>query len=124
MPLLLVVDDEPAVLTFLANALRIRGYDHVLAEDGERDLALFLKLRDVTSLVITDASMPRMIGPRMVEEIRKLDSAVPIMFITGFSPGFVIPPEMMQACASLKKPFTTAAFFRLVEHCLKGGTIG
>ena len=123
MPLLLVVDDEPAVRTFLANALRTRGYDHVLAEDGERGLALFLKFRDEISLVITDVAMPLMSGPRMVEEIRKLDSAVPIMFITGYSPGFVIPPEM-QTCASLKKPFTTAAFFGLVEHCLKGGTIG
>ena len=104
--------------------LRARGYHHVLAEDGERGFALFLKFRDEISLVVTDVSMPRMSGPRMVEEIRKLDSAVPIMFITGFSPGFVIPPEMMQACASLKKPFTTAAFFRLVEHCPKGGTIG
>jgi DNA-binding response OmpR family regulator len=119
----LVVDDEPVVLRYLASALQTRGYANVLAEDGEAGLALFLKFRDEIGLVITDVAMPRMSGPDMVREIRKLGSAVPIMFITGYSPGFVIPPEF-QACASLKKPFTTVAFFDVVDHCLKGGKLG
>ena len=117
VPLVLVVDDEGVVLTYLANALRIRGYNYVLAEDGESGLVMFREFRDEIRLVVTDVAMPRMSGPDMVREIRKLDSAVPIMFITGFSPGFVIPLEF-QACAALKKPFTVTVFLDLVEHCL------
>ena len=119
MPLLLVVDDEPVVLKFLGNALGGRGYDYLLAENGERGLALFLKFRSDISLVVSDVSMPRLNGPDMVREIRKLDTTVPIMFMTGYNPGLVIPIEM-QTCASLSKPFTIAAFLGLVEHCLKG----
>jgi CheY-like chemotaxis protein len=66
VPLVLVVDDEPIVLRYLASALQTRGYDNVLAEDGVDGLALFLKFRDEISLVITDVAMPRMSGPDMV----------------------------------------------------------
>jgi CheY-like chemotaxis protein len=117
-PLILVVDDEAVVLTYVSNALRFRNFDVLLAEDGERGLALFLTHQKDISLVLTDVSMPRMAGPEMAAEIRKLDEKVPLIFMTGFSPSRVVP-EGFNACPMLHKPFTPLQLYEAIDECLE-----
>jgi two-component system cell cycle sensor histidine kinase/response regulator CckA len=116
-PLLLVVDDEEVVLTYISNALRTRQCDFILAEDGERGLELFRANKNEIDLVLTDVAMPRMSGPEMVGEIRRADSDVKLIFMTGFSPSQVIPQEF-GAYPWLRKPFAAQELFEAIDHCL------
>jgi hypothetical protein len=59
---ILVVDDEPDVVTYLAAVLRDHGYETLEAYDGEE--ALGKVLRDKPDLVTLDITMPEITGVR------------------------------------------------------------
>ena len=118
-PLILVVDDEPVVLAYIANSFRDGGYDFLLAEDGERGLALFVTNPGKIALVLSDVSMPRSSGPQMVREIRKSDENARVLFMTGFDPEQILPREF-RAYPTLRKPFTPAQLYEAIEACVGG----
>ena len=90
---ILVVDDEASVLSFLNNALTIKGYRVILAGDGKAGLEEFERQRDAIDLIIADIAMPEMDGGEMAARIRAIRTDVKLMFITGYSPSRVIPDE-------------------------------
>jgi two-component system KDP operon response regulator KdpE len=68
-PLLLVVDDDPAIRRTLAEALVAEGYRTLTAADGVEALAAFE--RSAPDLVITDLAMPRTDGFGLIAEVRR-----------------------------------------------------
>ena len=99
---ILVVDDEPDVVTYLAAVLRDHGYDALEAYNGEE--ALEKVLRDKPDLVTLDITMPEMSGVKAYR-VMKEDAAlkgIPVIIVTGISHDFkqfiskrsqVPPPE-------------------------------
>jgi two-component system, cell cycle sensor histidine kinase and response regulator CckA len=80
----LVIDDEPFILEYVSKVLQEDGYGTFVAEDGGRGLAFFEEHRAEIDLVLTDIVMPDSIdGLELAEKIRRIDSSVPILFITG-----------------------------------------
>ena len=67
----------------LSDTLRSHGYEVTLAEDGIAGIELFTAQH--ADLVIADIMMPRMDGLSMVEEIRKIDSRVEVLFLSARS---------------------------------------
>src|SRR5919204_6952857 len=64
----LVVDDDPAVLSGLRRALALEGYDVLVAPDGETALAL---VRDqAPDLVVLDVLLPGLDGLSVCERLR------------------------------------------------------
>jgi two-component system KDP operon response regulator KdpE len=68
-PLLLVIDDDPAIRETLARELALAGYETLTAADGEEGKELFA--RHVPDLVITDLAMPRADGMTVVAAVRR-----------------------------------------------------
>jgi two-component system KDP operon response regulator KdpE len=68
-PLLLVIDDDPAIRETLARELALAGYETLTAADGEEGKDLFA--RHVPDLVITDLAMPRADGMAVVAAVRR-----------------------------------------------------
>jgi CheY-like chemotaxis protein len=89
-----------------------------LAEDGERGLGLFIANQEEIDLILTDVSMPRMSGPEMARQIRRIDSEVKLIFMTGYSPSQIVPVEF-EGCPTLRKPFTPIQLFHSLDECLK-----
>jgi len=81
-PLVLVVEDEPAVRAVLAEALARDGFELVEASDGLS--ALDAVARSHPDLVILDLGLPRMSGLDVLREIRA-DGDVPVIVVTGQS---------------------------------------
>lgn len=78
---LLLVEDDVNLGFVLNDFLNLSGYDTVLAKDGEE---AFLKFRDGNyDLCILDVMLPIKDGFTLAEEIRKQDSAIPIIFLTA-----------------------------------------
>jgi DNA-binding response OmpR family regulator len=78
-PLILVVDDDPAIVKLISHNLEIAGYRVLTAGDGERAMR---EIRDhKPSLVLLDVLLPGLDGFGVCEEIREF-SDVPIMMIT------------------------------------------
>lgn len=78
---ILIVEDEATLGRVLSDTLRSQGYDVTLAEDGIAGIEQFTAQH--ADLVIADIMMPRKDGLSMVEQIRKLDSRVEILFLSA-----------------------------------------
>jgi DNA-binding response OmpR family regulator len=59
------------------------GYRTIQARDGAEALSLFQEHRGEIDAVLLDISMPKMDGIRCFEEIRRIDSGVPVLFLTA-----------------------------------------
>ena len=80
---ILIVEDEATLGRVLSDTLRSHGYEVTLADDGIAGIELFTAQH--ADLVIADIMMPRMDGLSMVEEIRKIDSRVEVLFLSARS---------------------------------------
>ncbi len=89
---ILVVDDDPGVLEFLAAALNDEGYRTRRAEDGLAALEEVRRARP--DLVVSDIVMPRLDGAGLARRLFMLPDPVPIVLISAVpnaSPGEEVP---------------------------------
>lgn len=84
--LVLVIDDEPAIRQLAGQMLRRMGHDSVSAGDGEAGLETFKEEGRRIRLVLLDLAMPRMDGPTTLGELRRLQPAIPVILMSGYSP--------------------------------------
>ena len=82
-PKILIVDDIPANLTLLSNALEPEGYQILAAPSGK--VALNIAHRVLPDLIILDVLMPGMDGFETCRRLKKEEStrAIPVIFITA-----------------------------------------
>ena len=82
---ILLVEDEEAVRSFAARALRMRGY-HVLEAGGGEEALEIVKAGDTKiDLIITDVVMPNMDGPTMVRHVKVLKPDLAVIFMSGYA---------------------------------------
>jgi len=82
---ILLVEDEEAVRSFAARALRMRGYNVLEAGGGEEALEIVGAGQAKIDLVITDVVMPNMDGPTMVRSIKASHPDLPVIFMSGYA---------------------------------------
>jgi DNA-binding NtrC family response regulator len=80
---ILIVDDEPDMLESCSRILSRQGYACVTAGDGRAALALLE--REHPDLLLTDFKMPEMDGLELLRRAHELDSALPVILLTGFA---------------------------------------
>lgn len=80
---ILIVEDEASLGRILCDTLRAAGYSTTLATDGVAGLDAFDSHRP--DLVIADIMMPRLDGLSMVEQMRRRDSSVEVLFLSARS---------------------------------------
>ena len=80
---ILVVEDEAVLIRILGDALRGAGYEVYTAVNGVEGLAEFQRVHP--DLVVADVMMPDMDGMTMVREIRKVDRASEVLFLSARS---------------------------------------
>ncbi|MEK6699538.1 MAG: response regulator [Nitrospirota bacterium] len=78
---ILAVDDDEFSLRLLEKFLAPAGYAVTKAHDGAEALDLLSQER--FDLLITDISMPRMSGLRLLEEVEKRHGAIPTIVVTA-----------------------------------------
>jgi two-component system response regulator MprA len=81
MAQVLVVDDEPALVTALERALRLDGHDVAVATDGQR--ALDRLAGSTPDLVVLDVMMPRVDGLEVCRRLRAAGDRVPVLMLTA-----------------------------------------
>ncbi len=82
MNTILLVDDEPAILTVLELLLNKFGY--IVIPKSNAESALFLIREGVNvDLIITDYRMPGMNGLEFIRVLRRILPSVPVLMLTG-----------------------------------------
>jgi two-component system KDP operon response regulator KdpE len=79
-PLVLVVDDDPALLKLMGHSLGLAGYQIITASEGKTALQLIVDSKP--ALVFLDIMMPGMDGFQVCERVRQF-SQVPIIMLTA-----------------------------------------
>lgn len=80
---ILIVDDEPLILNFLAKYLSYQNYHVITALNGQLALE---KLNDHTiDLIITDLVMPNMTGIELSQTVKERFPDIPIIINSGYS---------------------------------------
>ena len=77
----LVVDDDPPILTMVAELLTEEGYDVRAVYDGLAALAEIE--RDQPDVVVSDVTMPRLDGIELVRELRRHGHGVPVVLMSA-----------------------------------------
>src|SRR5512143_2740442 len=82
-PRILVVDDDAWIRRMVTTVLEKRGYEVVVARDGEDGLAK--AQASPPDLIITDVMMPRLDGWALVKQLRSRPelALVPVVFLTA-----------------------------------------
>lgn len=114
----LVVDDEPAVLSVVARCLEQEGFHVRQARDGGEALTA-IDGHGPPDLVVTDLMMPGIGGTALARRLKEQWPALPILFMSGFSAeelqrrGAISP-----RCDLIQKPFTPDELMAAVGRAL------
>jgi signal transduction histidine kinase/CheY-like chemotaxis protein len=115
--LVLVIDDEALVRRAVTRVLESAGFDVVSAPDGPAGLAELQRLRGHVDVVLIDQSMPGMRGDETVAEVRRVEPAMPVVFLTGAAG----VPNLDRSCAVLHKPVMPRDLVIAVQRAISKG---
>ncbi|MGA2244481.1 MAG: sigma-54 dependent transcriptional regulator [Verrucomicrobiota bacterium] len=82
-PRILVVDDDPGQRSLLESFLRSQNFDVVVADSGERALALLPGGN--FAMLISDVRMPGLSGLETLRRVRLPFPALPVLLVTAFA---------------------------------------
>ncbi len=86
------------------------------ADNGLEGLELYKKEKENIDLIITDILMPKMNGMEMVDEIRKIDLDVPVIYSTAFSDNKYLKRTIEQCVISyITKPIDIEVMLNSIE---------
>jgi CheY-like chemotaxis protein len=114
----LLVDDEVEFVSTLAERLRIRGIEAVIANSGVEALeSIAATLPDV---VVLDVMMPGMGGIEVLREIKKDHPNIPVILLTGIgSTGEATEGMRQGAFDYLMKPLQLPKLLEKLEAAAK-----
>src|SRR5208337_1262919 len=78
---ILIIEDEVAMRTALADLLSVEGYRVLSAADGESGHRRALD--EKPDLILLDIMMPRLDGYALCAELRRLANPVPVLMLTA-----------------------------------------
>ena len=118
---ILLVEDEEAVRSFAARALKLRGYSVLEAAGGEEALEIVQNAKAPIHLLITDVVMPNMDGPTLVRAVKRIRPEMAVIFMSGYAEeAFRRNDEKAEDLHFLPKPFGLKQLAAKVKDVLAG----
>jgi two-component system response regulator AtoC len=118
---ILVVDDTEGIRSYLKSLLCGRGYDVVLASDGESALALLEQGLQPAAAVL-DVMMPGIDGLEVLRRARRLQPALPFVMLSVVGKASTIVEAMSLGAADfLSKPFEESELESALERLFEVG---
>jgi PAS domain S-box-containing protein len=111
--LILIVDDDPVIQRTHQALLEGYSYKTLVANDGIEAVALYGKHKNDINIVLMDVMMPNMDGMTTIRILKKMNSKVKIVALSGLSSN---KEAVLAAGASvfLAKPFTVDDLLRSI----------
>ena len=104
--MILVVDDDKFICEVAAQILGSFGFNALTAKDGVEGVAAFREHVGELVAVLLDLTMPNMDGFEAHAEMHRMNPAVPVILMSGFSQKLEnLPPEAIHPAGVLAKPF-------------------
>lgn len=112
----LIVEDNPVVGKFAANALREFGYDSILVVDADHALSELGADCGRFHVVFSDVVMPGMGGIEFAEQIRREYPDIPVILTGGYS--HVLAQDGTHDFELLRKPYSIEQLSHVLRKAL------
>ena len=122
MSTILVVDDEPTVLSLCKRMLQVGGYEVLQASGGEAALRLAADAQNSIDLALLDVIMPVMNGIELAARLRAATPELPIVLMSGYSLREIDRIVGKHPYRIIWKPFKTESLLRMIENALEKST--
>src|SRR5215470_4640942 len=114
---ILVIDDEAAIRDSLRMTLEYEGYEFLGAATGQEGLAL--AEREAPDLVLLDVKMPGMDGIEVLERLRHMNEALPVVVISGHGTiSTAVEATKKGAFDFIEKPFASERVLVVLRNAL------
>ncbi len=116
---ILLVEDDPVVLTMTTRVLKRQGYTVLSHERAGEALACVEQHADHIRLLITDVIMPEMNGNTLAQKMQQQFPDLPVLFMSGYTDDIIthykVPGDTMHF---IGKPFTPRELAERVRSIL------
>ena len=122
-PVILIADDEPNILKFLAYNVKALGYDTVEVQDGTACIKK-IKSNEITGLLL-DINMPKRTGMEVLAFVRENRPSIPVIMVTAaYEIDTAVTAIKMGAFEYLTKPVDLDRLATTLKGALRqvGGT--
>src|SRR5260370_31982672 len=105
-PGILIVDDEPSVLSFLQRGLSLNGFSIWVAGDGKDAVEIYKTHGKSIAVVLMDVRMPGLDSPPALAALRSINPDVRCCFMSGGSGEYSIDDLLAGGAIEVfRKPF-------------------
>ena len=117
MPSVLIVDDEPRILTLLSSLLKSNGMESVSARDGTH--ALKVLVDHTFDCIVSDIRMAPMDGMELFRNVRTSHPEIPFVLLTAYGTvETAIEAMRLGAFDYLTKPFKIDDFLTVIQRAI------
>ena len=116
--MILLVDDEPSVLSIVALILSQEGFQVITANGAAEALKLADGAAREAGLLLTDVSMPVMDGAALAQLLVQKNPALRVLFMTGYAAPEIFEDGIPHAAGVIRKPFGARDLAERVQTAL------
>ena len=113
----LIADDEPAILRLASTALSRHGYDVLSAADGASALRVCEQRDGPIHLALLDIMMPYLTGPELYSCLKRFHPQIEVLFMSGYRPE-QIDAAIVTSTNFIAKPLRPIALVERVNEIL------
>jgi CheY-like chemotaxis protein len=114
---ILIVDDDPMLLSLLTDTLESIGYETLSVNSGEEAIETVSTVE--IDVVVADINLPGMDGIETMRSVKNISPCLPVILITGVNmKGIVTRAYSAGADGFLDKPFRIAVIEEMIQRLL------
>ncbi len=116
---ILLIEDEELLRGLVNEMLKLKGYNVLIAEDGEDAVRQYQQHQEEIQLVVSDFGLPKLNGFQVFKKIKAINPAVKVIIASGY-----VEPErkseMLDAGVQeiIRKPFSVDKLLRCIRSVL------
>lgn len=112
---ILVIDDDPNIVSYLTDLFQDNGYETCSAMDGSEAMDVLKK--ESPDLITLDLDMPEEWGPRFYRKMTQENEykSIPVIVISGITGSKY---AIQKAVATLLKPFDKEQLLKIVKDTI------
>jgi two-component system, cell cycle sensor histidine kinase and response regulator CckA len=120
---ILLVEDEPSILTLGKMMLEEYGYEVLAANTPQNAIDMAKKHKGDIHLLITDVVMPQMNGKELSQEICRHYPKIKLLFMSGYTANVIAHHGVLdKAVDFIEKPFSLTRLGKTVRKILENNT--